>query len=107
MRKPILVVLVALSLVVVALGLLLLRGAQRAAPVADQTPAVPALVDRIGVEELNALVGTAGQPLIWEFVGEEQFSKGHLPGAELMTFDGLPTAAQKLDRKRAIVTVCT
>jgi hypothetical protein len=108
MRKPLLLVLIVASVMLVAFGLILLiQDTPPQPPIAMTTPLPGSEVARISVQELDRDLQGNNPPLVWEFVSETQYTNGHLPGAVLMTFDEMPGAAKGLDKQQAIVTLCT
>ena len=78
-------------------------GGQQAAP--GPTPAI-ADVRRINVGELHGKLQRPNPPLVWDIRSAEAYALQHIPGARLVQFSELPTLAQSLDRKQAIVTLC-
>lgn len=108
MRKSVLLVLIVASVTLVALGLILLiQDTPPEPPVAVTTPLPGGEAARISVQELSRELQGTNPPVVWEFVSATQYANGHIPGADLMTFDEMPGAAEKLDKQQAIVTLCT
>ena len=116
------VILVIASVVAIAIGILQLAPAA-VGPVAEAPAAVapasgggqqavsgptPAIADvrRISVGELHGKLQRPNPPLVWDIRSAEAYAQGHIPGAQLVQFSELPTLAQGLDRKQAIVTLC-
>lgn len=108
MRKSLLLVLIVASVLLVAAGvILMIQDAPPTLPQAVATPLPGGAGARINVQDLHAALQGPNPPLVWEFVSEEQFAAGHLPGARIMTFDGMAAAVEGLDKTQAIVTLCT
>lgn len=100
-------VLAVVSLALIAIGVLQLGAGQGGAA---QAPAGPtptiAQVKRITVQDLNTRLRNANPPLVWELRSIEAFAGGHVPGAQAVQLADIPALAQKLDRKKTIVTLC-
>ena len=105
-------ILVIASLVAIAIGVLQLApatgapatgGSQQAAP--SPTPSI-AEVGRISVGDLYAQLQGPNPPLVWDLRSAESYAQQHIPGARLVQISEIPTSAQGLDRKQAIVTLC-
>jgi hypothetical protein len=100
-------VLALVSLVLIAVGVSQLGQGQGGA---GQAPAGPtptlAQVKRISVQDLNIKLRGTNPPLVWELRSVEAFAGGHIPGAQAVQLTDIPTLAQKLDRKKSIVTLC-
>ena len=108
MRKSVLLLLIALSVVLVGMGvILIIQDTPPEPPVALTTPLPGGEVARISVQDLNRELQGVNPPLVWEFVSAEQYANGHIPGARLMTFEQMSATAQGLDKSQAIVTLCT
>jgi len=45
--------------------------------------------------------------VVWELRSIEAFAGGHVPGAQAVQLADIPALAQKLDRKKTIVTLCS
>jgi hypothetical protein len=78
-------------------------GSQQAA--AGPTPSI-ADVRRISVGDLHGKVQGLNPPLVWDLRAAEAYAQQHIPGARLVQISEIPTLAQGLDRKQAIVTLC-
>lgn len=107
MRRPFLLILAVLTLLLLAAGVVLsLR--QQAAPLAEATPSPAdlAAVQRITIEELLGQLESATPPLVWDVRPSASFAEGHIPGSRVLTLDAIPDAAAHVDKRQAIVTVC-
>lgn len=100
-------VLVIASLALIALGVSQLSLGQSGATQAPSGP-TPTIgeVRRISVQELNTKLRSPNPPVVWELRSVEAFAGGHIPGSQPVQFADIPALAQKLDRKKAIVTLC-
>ena len=78
-------------------------GSQQAAP--GPTPSI-ADVRRISVGDLHGRLQGSNPPLVWDLRAAEAYAQQHSPGARLVQISEIPTLAQDLDRKQAIVTLC-
>ena len=78
-------------------------GGQQAAP--GPTPSI-ADVRRISVGDLHGLLQRPNPPQVWDIRSAEAYAQGHIPGARLVQISEIPTLAQGMDRKQAIVTLC-
>jgi hypothetical protein len=107
MRRPVLIALVAITLLLVAFGVVLVLQQQGQAPVAANE-ASPSTEDvpRVSAEALRGQLATSNPPLVWDFRPASTFAEGHIPGSHVLTLDAIPDAAANLDRRKAIVTVC-
>ncbi len=107
MRKSFLLVLIALSVLLVGVGvILLLRGEPLQPPAALTTPLPAGEVARISVQELHARLQAAQPPLVWEFRSAESYAQQHVPGSRWMSFDAIEAGVVGLDRAQPIVTLC-
>jgi hypothetical protein len=79
-------------------------GGQQAA--SGPTPAI-ADVRRIGVGDLRTKLQGPNPPLVWDLRSAEAFAQQHIPGSRLVQITEIPTLAQGLDRKQAIITLCS
>jgi hypothetical protein len=70
------------------------------------TPAI-ADVRRISVGDLHAKLQGPNPPLVWDLRSADAYAQQHIPGARLVQFSELPALAQDLDRKQAIITLCS
>lgn len=107
MRRPLMLILVLLTLALLVAGVVLVLQ-QRAQPpaVAAVTPGDIARVPRVTVEALSGQLATSSPPLIWDIRPTSAFAEGHIPGSRALTLDVVPDAAANVDRRQAIVTVC-
>jgi hypothetical protein len=78
-------------------------GNQQTAP--GPTPAI-ADVRRIGVGDLHGKLQGSNPPVVWDLRSAETYAQQHIPGARLVQISEIPTLAQGVDRKQAIVTLC-
>jgi hypothetical protein len=69
------------------------------------TPSI-ADVRRISVGELHEKLQRSSPPLVWDLRSAEAYAQQHIPGARLVQISEIPTLAQGLDRKQAVVTLC-
>jgi hypothetical protein len=120
MSKNVLLVAILVIASVVAIGIGVLQLAPAAsAPAAVATVSgggqqvasgpTPSIADvrRISVGELHGKLQGPNPPLVWDIRSAEAYAQGHIPGARLVQFSELPTLSQGLDRKQAIVTLCS
>lgn len=101
-------VLVIASLSLIAFGVFQLAAGSSTAPQAQfgPTPSI-AEVRRINPQEINARLRGANPPQVWEIRSAESYALQHIPGSQLVQMADIPALAQKLDRKQAIITLCT
>jgi hypothetical protein len=78
-------------------------GSQQAA--LGPTPSI-AEVRRISVGDLHGKLQGSNPPLVWDLRAAEGYVQQHIPGARFVQISEIPTLAQGLDRKQAIVTLC-
>lgn len=104
MRKPLLLLLVALSVLLIAVGAVMLADGARREETARQ--ASEAEVMRISVEELHARLQGTMPPLVWELRTPQSYAQQHVPGSRLVTLEEIDALAAGLDRKQAIVVLC-
>jgi hypothetical protein len=86
------------------LGAAAVGGSQQVA--SGPTPAI-ADVRRISVGDLHAKLQGPNLPLVWDLRSAEAYAQQHIPGARLVQITEIPTLAQGLDLKQAIVTLCS
>jgi 3-mercaptopyruvate sulfurtransferase SseA len=105
MRRPFLLALVVLSVLLVFAGaILLLQRPLEQAITATSTAAGE--VRRITAEELRVQLATSSPPQVWDLRSAETYAQGHIPGSRLINLDEIPGAAAKLDKRQAIVALC-
>jgi hypothetical protein len=90
--------------VAVGTGATAVGGGQQAA--SGPTPSI-AEARRISVGDLHAKLQGSNPPLLWDLRSAEAYTQGHIPGARLVQIAEIPTLAQGLDLKQAIVTLCS
>lgn len=107
MRKSFLLLLIALSVLLMGVGVILLLQDEPLQPPAALTTPLPAgEVARINVQDLHAQLQSARPPLVWEFRSAESYAQQHVPGSQLVSSDGIEASARGLDRTQPIVTLC-
>jgi hypothetical protein len=107
MRKGFLLVLVLLTLLLVAAGVVFLRQRQtQSVAVPTVSPQAVAAVPRVTVDALQGQLAASSPPLVWDFRPTSTFAEGHIRGSRVLTLDAIPDAAAGLDKTLPIVTVC-
>ncbi len=107
MRKPVVLLLVVLSVLLVGIGVILwLQDAPLQPPAALTTPLPSGESERVSVQELHARLQGPQPPLVWEFRSPESYAQQHVPGSRLMSLDEIAASAAPLDRSQPIVTLC-
>ncbi len=108
MRKIFLFGLVAISLLLIAVGASQLLNPQRPAAPAEPLGIVAADgVPRITVQDLHGRLQQPNPPLVWEFRTADTYAVEHLPGSRLVQLEQIAAFAQSLNKQQAIVTLCT
>jgi hypothetical protein len=105
-------ILVIASVAAIAIGVLQLAPTAVAPPTGGSQQAAlgptPAIADvrRISVGDLHGKLQGSNPPLVWDIRSAESYAQQHIPGARLVQIAEIPTLAQGLDQKQAIVTLC-
>ncbi len=110
MRRSFLLILIVLTLLLLAAGVVLAVQRQAFSHVTASTgteeSAETAAVRRVTVQQLRGQLAMPNPPLVWDFRPVSTFAEGHIPGSHVLTLDTIPDAAANLDRRLPIVTVC-
>lgn len=106
MRRYIPYVLVALSVVVIAVGVVLMTQQNTPAAVSP-TPGSTSEAPRITVQELQQQLQGGNPPQVWDVRGTEAYSAGHLPGSKQVDLVNVEAAAAGIDRNQPIITLCS
>lgn len=107
MRKSSLLLLVALSVLLVGLGLImLLQDTSLLPPAALATPLRDGEVPRISVDQLHARLQGANPPLVWELRIPESYARQHIPGSQRVDMEQVASLAGGLSRQQPIVILC-